>query len=101
MLAYLRYVAQHHSEKTAQLAEQLFGIERGDKTSGEMTLEMAGVLEKYYKMLGLKTTLAEMGIDDKDFEDMADRATSNGTSTVGHYYPLDKEKFIDVLRLAL
>lgn len=101
MLAYLRYVSQHHSEKTAQLAEQLFGIEWGDKTSGEMTLEMADSLEKYYKMLGLKTTLTEMGIDDKYFEDMADRATDKGTSTVGHYYPLDKEKFIDVLKLAM
>jgi alcohol dehydrogenase YqhD (iron-dependent ADH family) len=52
-------------------------------------------------MLGLRTTLTEMEIDDSHFEEMADRATSNGTSTVGHYYPLDKEKFIEVLKLAL
>jgi hypothetical protein len=41
-----------------------------------------------------------MGIDDKDFYAMADRATGNGTKTVGHYIPLDKEGFVSVLRLA-
>ena len=35
------------------------------------------------------------------FSEMADRATKNGTCTVGHYYPLDKEQFIEVLKLAL
>ena len=43
--------------------------------------------------------ITELGIDDKDFEVMAKRATRNGT--VGHYVPLDAEKFVDILKLAL
>ena len=35
------------------------------------------------------------------FELMSLRATNNNTSTVGHYYPLDSAKFIEVLELAL
>ena len=101
LLAYVKYIAEHHPEKSAQLAEQLFDIERAGKSDKEMTLLLADELYKYYKMLGLRTTLTEMEIDDSHFEEMADRATSNGTSTVGHYYPLDKEKFIEVLKLAL
>ena len=42
-----------------------------------------------------------MNIDDTHFDEMADRATKNNTSQVGHYYPLDKERFIEVLKLAL
>ena len=42
-----------------------------------------------------------MNIDDTHFDEMADRATKNNTSPVGHYYPLDKERFIEVLKLAL
>ena len=101
LLAYVKYIAEHHPEKSAQLAEQLFDIERAGKSDKEMTLLLADELYKYYKMLGLRTTLTEMEIDDSHFEEMADRATSNGTSTVGHYYTLDKEKFIEVLKLAL
>lgn len=102
MLAYLKYVAAHHPEKPAQLAHQLFGVEYGEYTEEEMVLKLVEHLEHFYRhTLGIRTTLAEMEIDDTHFEEMADRATNNGTSTVGHYYPLDKEKFIEVLRLAL
>ena len=66
-----------------------------------MTLKLANNLEAFYKMLGLKTTLTEMNIDETHFEEMALRATKDDTVPVGHYYPLDKEKFIEVLKLAL
>ena len=65
-----------------------------------MTLMLAERLYDFYKMIGVRTTLSEMDIDDTHFEEMAMRATG-GTSTVGHYYPLDKDRFIEVLKLAL
>ena len=101
MLAYLKYIASRHPKKTAQFANQMFGFEYTQYTEEEMTLKLAEQLEHFYKMLGLRTTLGEMEIDDTHFEEMADRATCCGTGTVGHYYPLDKEKFIEVLKLAL
>lgn len=100
MLAYLKYVASRHPESPAKLAHQLFGIEYFEYTKEEMVLKMVGCLEQFYKMLGLRTTLTEMGIDDTHFEEMAFRACGE-SGTVGHYYPLDKEKFIEVLKLAL
>ena len=60
---------------------------------------MSEELEKFFKSLGLKTKLTELGIDDKDFEVMANRATAGGT--VGHYVTLDAQKIIDILKLAL
>ena len=100
MLAYLKYVAEHHPKKTAQLAHQLFGVEYNEYTESEMTLKLVEHLEQFYRMLGLRTTLTEMDIDDTHFEEMAMRATG-GNGTVGHYYPLNKDQFIEVLRLAL
>ena len=47
----------------------------------------------------MATSLAELGIDSKDFRVMADRATKNGT--VGHYEKLDSEKIKKILELAL
>lgn len=101
MLAYLRYVAEKHPKKTAQLANRLFDVDYSNYTEKEMTLKLANNLEAFYKMLGLKTTLTEMNIDETHFEEMALRATKDDTAPVGHYYPLDKEKFIEVLKLAL
>lgn len=42
----------------------------------------------------------ELGIGSEHFEEMADRATKNGAQTVGHYIPLDKQEFTDILKLA-
>lgn len=100
LLAYLKYIAKHHPKKTAELAHQLFDISYEGHTEEEMTLMLAERLYDFYKMIGVRTTLSEMDIDDAHFEEMAMRATG-GTSTVGHYYPLDKDKFIEVLKLAL
>ena len=63
----------------------------------ERALLLSEELEKFFRSLGLKTKLSELGIDDKDFEVMANRATAGGT--VGHYVPLDAQKIIDILKI--
>ena len=42
-----------------------------------------------------------MNITDEHFQIMANRATNENTSTVGHYLPLHAEEFITILKLAL
>ncbi len=101
MLAYVRYCAERHPKKMAQFANRVFNIDYTNYTEEETVLKMAYHLESFYKKLNFKTTLTEMGIDDTHFEEMALRATKDNTSTVGHYYPLDKDRIIKVLRIAL
>lgn len=101
MLAYVKYCAKNHPKKMAQFANRVFNIDYSNYTEEKMVLLLAEKLEQFYKKLNLKTTLKEMNIDDTHFAEMADRATKNNTSPVGHYYPLDKERFIEVLKLAL
>lgn len=101
MLAYVKYCAKNHPKKMAQFANRVFNIDYSNYTEEKMVLLLAEKLEQFYKKLNLKTTLTEMNIDDTHFAEMADRATKNNTSPVGHYYPLDKERFIEVLKLAL
>lgn len=101
LLAYLKYVSAKNPHKTAQFCNRVFGVDYMNYTEEKMTLILADRLKEYFVKLGLRTSLSELSIDDKDFEEMALRATNQGTATVGHYYPLDKEKFVEVLRLAL
>ena len=77
----------------AQLAEQIV------KDPTAVSDELIDNLKKFFRKLGLKTHLSELGIDDRDFEVMAERATAGGT--VGHYVPLDAARFTEILKLAL
>ena len=85
----------------AQLANRLFGFDYHDHSEKEMSLLLVDRFYEFYKKLGLKTSLREFGIDDVHFEEMANRATADDTRPVGHYYPLDVKRFVEVLRLTL
>jgi hypothetical protein len=101
LTAWTKYAAEEKPWKPAQIASRVFGVDPYNYTEKERALKLSAELEKFFRSLKLRTTLGELGIDNKDFDIMADRATANGTKTVGHYIPLDKTKFKAVLDLAL
>lgn len=101
LLGYIKYIANKLPHKTAQLANRIYNIDYYDYSEENMTLLLRGELYSFFKFLGLKTSLTEMNITDSHFEDMALRATCENTSTIGHYYPLDKEQMINVLQASL
>lgn len=100
LVAWTHYMALNKPKKLAQLANRLYGIDYHNYTEKEMALILSKKLKEFFSSLNLKTTLSELNIGDEHFEEMALRATNNNTSTVGHYIPLDKNKFIDILHLA-
>ncbi len=100
LVAWTKYMADIKPEKLAQLANRVFNIDYHDYSLTEMAFKLSSCLENFFKSLNLRTSLKEFDIDNRYFEDMALRATSNGTDTVGHYVPLDKSKIIEILNLA-
>ncbi|MBO4912321.1 MAG: iron-containing alcohol dehydrogenase [Butyrivibrio sp.] len=98
-IAWIRYVANVKPWRLALLASRVFNADSYDYSEQERALILADKLTLFFKKLGLKTTLLELGIDESDFDVMAKRATRNGP--VGHYEPLDEEAFKQVLKLAL
>lgn len=101
MIAYCKYIAERKPEKLAQLANRVYGIDYNNFSEREMALMVGGKIRELVLKLGLKDNLSDLNIDDSRFERMAERGTKDDTAPVGHYYPLDKEKFIEVLRLTL
>ncbi|MBR6157555.1 MAG: iron-containing alcohol dehydrogenase [Lachnospiraceae bacterium] len=99
LVAWTKYMAERKPWRLALLASRVYGADAYDLTERERAYRLSEELEHFFKKLGLKTTLTELGIDDKDFEVMAKRATRNGT--VGHYEPLDAAAFVEILKLAL
>ena len=98
-VAWTKYIAKVKPWRLALLANRVFGVDTFDYTEEERALILSDKLKEFFKELGVATTLSELGIDDKDFQVMADRATRNGT--VGHYEKLDSEKIKAILKLAL
>lgn len=96
--AWIRYVAKIKPWKPAQLAVRAFHQDPYQGTEEENALYLADLLEVYFRELGLRTRLDELGIDDTHFEEMAKRATRNGA--VGHYVPLQEKELIAILQLA-
>lgn len=99
LLAWIRYVAERKPWRPALLASRVFDVDAHDYDEKERALILAEKLEAFFKSLELKTTLTELGIDDKDFEIMAKRTTRNGS--VGHYELLDADSIQEILKLAL
>ncbi|MFH5834802.1 iron-containing alcohol dehydrogenase [Proteiniclasticum sp. C24MP] len=100
-VAWCKYIANEKPEKLAQLANRIYGVDYQNYTAQEMALILADKLKEFFRSLGLKTTLGELGISATHFELMANRATNNDTQTVGHYIPLDNSRIIEILNLAL
>ncbi|PWJ69891.1 hypothetical protein B0O40_2266 [Ruminococcaceae bacterium R-25] len=98
-VAWTKYIAQIKPWRLALLASRVYGKDPYDFDEKERALLLSEELERFFKNLGLKTRLSELGITDKDFETMAARATAGGN--VGHYVPLDAQKITDILKLAL
>lgn len=98
-VAWTKYMAEKKPWRLALLASRVFGVDPYDYTEKERAYKLSEELESFFKKIGLKTTLTELGIDDKDFDIMAKRATKNGP--VGHYEPLDEKSFTEVLKLAI
>ena len=98
-VAWTKYMADVKPGRLALLASRVFGIDPYDFSEKERALLLSGELETFFKSLGLKTRLSELGISDKDFDTMAERATAGGN--VGHYVKLDKQKITEILKIAL
>ncbi len=98
-VAWTKYIAKVKPWRLSLLANRVFGVDTFDYTEEERALILSDKLKEFFKELGVATTLTELGIDDKDFQVMADRATRNGA--VGHYEKLDSEKIKAILTLAL
>ena len=97
--AWTRYIAGIKPWRLALLASRVYGKDPYDYDERERALLLSQELEAFFRKLGLKTHLSELGITAEDFGVMAARATKGGE--VGHYVPLNAQKITEILQLAL
>jgi len=97
----MNYVLKHDIARFAQYAVRVWGVE--DNYFDPERVARAGIerLEAFWRSIGQKLRLSEIGIDDSRFEEMARKCTDGETHTVGHFVPLKSKDIEAIYRLAL
>ncbi|MCR5060374.1 MAG: iron-containing alcohol dehydrogenase [Saccharofermentans sp.] len=98
-VAWTKYMADVKPWRLALLASRVYGVDPYDFSERQRALILSEELRRFFKKLGLKTSLSELGIGSEDFDVMALRATAGGN--VGHYVSLDADKIKEILKTAL
>lgn len=101
--AWMRYAYKDNINMFVQFAVNVMGVETSLRDPEGVILEGIDRLERFFRSLGLPLTLAELGIDESNFEMMAKKATSfdDGTEQpVGASRKLFWKDIVEIYRLA-
>ena len=80
--AWAKYYLPYDIEKFAKLGNRVFNLSLDNK---EQTAKMTiSKFEEYFKALGMPSTLTELGIKEKDIDELVERVTRKGTRIVAH-----------------
>ena len=100
--AWMKYVLSKGCVgKLRQFAVRVFDVPEDLGTDEAIAMEGIARLERFYRSLGLTTTLHENGIGEENLGRMAQRAVAMGGGKLGNYYPIHEEDAQAIYRLAL
>lgn len=98
---WMRYVYKHNIPRFVRFANRVMDVPVNPWDEEETVLEGIKRLELFIKEIGLPTTLREVGVNSrKDILVMADKAYPDENGTLGGFYPLKKQDFINILNEA-
>lgn len=95
---WMKYVLDEIPQKFAQFARNIWGIIDG-RDEKELGLKGIEKLIEFYESIGVPTKLSKIGIDDKHFEEMSEKAVAFGP--IGTVKKLQKEDVYNILKMCL
>ena len=95
--AWMTYMADRKAEKVAQFARRVFNVQNDNDR--EAALEGIKRLREFYRSIGMPTTLAELGIENPDFDLLVTKLHENMGPKLGGYLELDSEATGTIYRL--
>lgn len=96
---WMRYNLHVNPERFAQLAENVFDVERDGKTVEEVGLDGIDCLQSFWKSIGAPERLADYDIDDTNLSVMAEKATRKGE--IGRFNKLNQDDVEAILKASL
>ena len=96
--AWMTFMATHNPKKGAQLARRVFDVNIEDDT--QAALEGISRLRAFYASLGLPITLAQLGVEDPDFDLLVKKLHENKGDVIGGYYRLTSVETMQIYKFA-
>lgn len=96
--AWMTFMATHNPKKGAQFARRVFDVVNDDDT--QAALEGIALLRKFYASLDLPITLAQLGIENPDFDLLVKKLHENKGDVIGGYYRLTSKETMEIYHLA-
>ncbi|MBP8638215.1 MAG: iron-containing alcohol dehydrogenase [Dictyoglomi bacterium] len=97
--AWMKYVYKHNIERFIQFAINVWNVEPNFESPERIALEGVERLKRFFKDIGLPTSLSEANIGEDRLEEMATKATERGE--LGEFVKLKKEDVLNILRSVL
>lgn len=95
--AWMTFMAHHRPERVAQLARRVFDVcDDNDKSAA---LKGIDLLRNFYISIGMPVTLAQLGVENPDFELLVKKLHENMGEVFGGYYPIDAEVSMQIYKL--
>lgn len=96
---WMKYVARKRPDKVIKLGERLFGLKKDGLNDIEFCDKVANEFTKFFKSIGVPTTLGECGINDERLEDLVDNMYMG--DTIGGYVKLNKDDIREILKMCM
>lgn len=96
---WMKYVYKERIERFVQFAVRVWDVDPAGKSDEEIALEGIQAARDFFTRIGAPATLAEVGIGDDRFAEMAAKAVQFGP--LGHFKPLNQEDVERIYRLSL
>lgn len=96
--AWMKYTYKHDVNRFVQFATRVWNIEPDFNNPEKTALEGIAALENFFKSIGLPTSFKELNVPFDRAEEMAAKATENGS--VGQFVKLYKEDVYNIYKLA-
>ena len=99
--AWMKYVLQHDLNRFVQWSVRVWNVEMD--FHNPQAVACAGIerLEAFFLSIGLGTRLADLGIQDNRFDEMADKCTDGNTQAAGNFVRLDRQDVKNILQLSV
>ena len=101
MPAWMTYVSEHHPDIFKKYAVRVFDVDPFIYSEKEIIQIGIDKTKEFFDSLGLKSRLSELSIDETNFLAMANRATKEDESPIGHLEELYSKNIVQILKLAL
>lgn len=98
--AWMKHVYKSDIPRFAQFANRVFDIEINTMNLEETAIKGIEAMENFYGLIGMPTRLSQVNIDETRFNEMANKATNDGTTTMGSFVPLTKADIMAIFEFA-